>query len=217
MDELTPEILNISYLIKKYEKSFWGFRTRRVPALKIKEFRLLKNKLIETDQEFNEKHQENLNLLKGEELIFNVTGKGRDQFSSHALQLEGRIFPNGFLYVDTGETNTNLGGMSSGVYPEEFEGVIDSLGRIKLQMTKSGFAILGGRVPKKFKATVSESGHVKLIMIDSEFEFTGNYFINNLMCDPFNKDSVKRHKFISNKKKLTQKIRVLRNEILEVK
>ena len=153
-------------------------------------------------------------LLKSENLIFTVSGVNRDNFSSHALQLDGRILTNGVLSVKTTETNTTLSSLDRGIYPVEFEGVMNSLGRLKLQMTQSCCPLFGGRVPSKFQGTISNTGFVRLNVLKSHFEFSGRNFISNLICTPFRKEPGKRDLFITNRRILTSKIKELRNRIL---
>ena len=209
MRKLLKKIESINTEITECKDSFWGYKRRRVIALKVREFQLMKTYLLKTDVDFKQKHFENMRLLMGEDLIFKVVNTGFDQFSSFALQLRGGLLPSGLLLVNTLETNTSIGGFAKGVYPIEFEGIINSLGKINLQMSESKLAIIGGRVPSKYKGTISESGYVKLTMLDSTFEFTGSNYFSQLVCDPFKKDANKRREFFENKKVLSDKMKIL--------
>ena len=165
------------------------------------------------NQEFIDLYNQNFDLLTSDGFQMVVTREEGNPFSSYSKELIGDIYPNGYLYLTTMKTNFLFTSLQSGLYPKQYGGIINGLGKMQARATKLGFILLGGRLPQKYEANIDSDGNMLINTTKTIWESNGNYFVGKIVGDPFNKNEVSRKRFLENRHKLNQIILDFRNNL----
>ncbi len=166
------------------------------------QFQNIDNFLSNEHQKYQELINRNFALLKNQKIQFTVYSTGLALFGSHAKQLKGSIYPNGFSYSYSTKTNISFLPFDSMRYPSKLRGKVDYWGRLELKTVETGYAFLR-RLPKKFIGSVDANGNIEIDNVENEFEwFDGKWTIGKLLAGHFNHDESKNEEFQHNKEQL---------------
>lgn len=149
----------------------------------------------------------NYELFQNSQIQFKVTKSDTTYFSSYTKELKGSIHNNGFIYCKSTKTSWELldkfqhylAYVNFGVYPRQFNGGINYLGEIHLEVTKYGYTYFGSRVPRAFSGEIDKLGNVIISLIENDWEPNGDHYFSRLIADPFKGNETKRQQFIRNK------------------
>lgn len=169
--------------------------------------------LEKDNQEFIDLYNQNFDLLTCSGFQLVVTQEEGNPFSSYSKELMGDIYPNGYLYLSTKKTNFLFSSLQSGLYPKQYAGIINGLGKMQARATKLGFIILGGRLPQKYEGNIDSDGNIHIKTTKTLWESGGNYFVSKIVGDPFNKNEISRKRFLENRQRLNQIILDFRNNL----
>jgi hypothetical protein len=171
--------------------------------------------LEENDKEYQALTNKSFDLMSNNKVEFKVWEEENGIFSSHATKMKGSIHDNGFVYTDTTKTNTVVLGIEKGLYPLEYKGVINYLGEVELNISKTGLELIGGRMPENFKGTIDNDGNITIQTDQSEWQVTGYFYINKMIGDIFLGNHEKRDEFLENVNLIKTKIKEQREKIRE--
>jgi hypothetical protein len=171
---------------------------KKINSLKYEQDLLIKSFLENTNEEYKEKTQLNLNLLANDNILFIVTKESMHPLSNYKTEMLGEIHANGYLYYNAIKT-FSLFNLYPFEYPYHFNGVINYLGETNIKVKKTNFKLNGTRMPQKFRGGIDLNGKIEFKTIESYFDFKANSYVSKIIADPFSGDENKREKFISNR------------------
>lgn len=215
MIDIQPNIKALDDQINTLLSSNSKRKKNKAASLKKKLWKEIRLFLLSSNERFKEVNQKNLDILSSSKIIFKVLDTGRDGWTNHATELDGKMLPNGFLYIDTTDTDFPVFGYQSHLYPKQFTGTMNGLCETSVKVSKRGYRFFGSRVPLEFEGTCDKNGNLILNITKWEWEFTGNNYMSKLMCDPFNKDNDKRRDFLDNKMILISMMKEFKAEALK--
>lgn len=150
------------------------------------------------EPELDERKRENKRLLVNKNILFKVYQEGGSFFGTHATKLSGRIHNNGYVYLETAKIMSPFNRFASSTYPLEFIGRISWDGQMHLDASKTKYQLFGSRIPEEFTGTIDGDGKVEIQLTKSVFEWSGEYYLHQILFDPFKGDEQKRSTFIAN-------------------
>jgi hypothetical protein len=171
--------------------------------------------LEENDKEYQALTNKSFDLMSNNKVEFKVWEEDGGMFTSHATKMSGSIHDNGFVYTDTTKTNFDPTSFENGMFPLEYRGVINYLGETELNISKTGYELIGGRMPQNFKGTIDENGNLRIITDQIEWQITGHFYIAKMIGDIFIGEHEKRDEFLENVNLIKTKIKEQREKILE--
>ena len=176
--------------------------------------RLIVGILDDSNENFRRVADKNYKLLYNNNFKFKTTQKGMSLFGTHASLLDGYIHDNGFAYCQTKKTNFPLFSLFADFeYPSRFEGFIDCLGNILLEVKQTKYGC-EKRVPMAFDSRIFNNGKIILDTtdLDPDFFSEGKHIISNIIGSPFAHKEDELLLFLENKRILINMINDFRNE-----
>jgi hypothetical protein len=200
--EIKGGIAQLNKLGKKKNGLFIN-RTRRRSKLRKDQLNLLLDLLEMEDVEFNELWNKNMDLLKGEDLIFSSITTNRNVLHGHPSLLVGKMDKNGKLVADG--RGRKIPKMTKYTHAKIYSGKIDALGRMNLRATSTKTTIMGYVLPRIYVAYIEADGEIVLKIWKKDDKIFRSTSVGRLVCNPFGKDKARRDKFLSNKDKIMRK------------
>ena len=185
---------------------------KKINLLKSEQDLLIKSFLENTNEEYKEKTQLNLNLLANDNILFIVTKESMHPLSNYKTELIGEIHANGYLYYNVIKTFSLLN-LYPFEYPSHYKGVINNLGESNIKIHKTNFKLNGTRMPQKFKGGIDLNGKIEFNTIESYFDFQAKSYVSKIIADPFSGDEIKREKFISNRADLIKMTNEIKSKL----
>ena len=214
---MNDTILKIKQLNEKTEALLTrgGKKDSQKSALIKKEiWAIIYNHLLNTQEEFKSLHIQNLKLLSATEIVIKTIETNSNGMTSHATQLEGKMLPNGYLYLDTTNSNFLFSDIQRGCYPKEYVGTINGLCETKIQINETGYRFIGSRIPLEFVGNLDLNGKIIFKITKWDYELSGYNYVTKMMSDPFNKDIDKKRDFLDNKSKMILLMKDFKSKLL---
>ncbi|MEI6349235.1 MAG: hypothetical protein WCP69_14905 [Bacteroidota bacterium] len=150
--------------------------------------------------------QENFDLLINDKIEFVVMSEQSGFFSSHAVEMKGKVHDNGYFYGNTSQTDATIFRITNNFYPLCYKGVINYLGESELHVVKKKFKLFGSRVPQKYIGSIDYNGNVTMETVESFWEVDGCIYVTSIIADLFSGNLEKRGKFLTNKEQINEMI-----------
>lgn len=148
-------------------------------------------------------HEENLKILQPLPLKMKVYDDLEVVFGKSTSRLSGSIHENGYLYLESDETQIEY--LGKGKYAVHLKGKIDEYGRVQLVVVKNKFNIFAGyysKSPVLFEGTLDVEGNIEMRATKFKWYFMYTPRIHKLICDPFENKELSRQKYLDNLKKI---------------
>jgi hypothetical protein len=201
-------LLRISKKLNRYQAigdtryMYLKYKRRQVKV--DNEINMLLLPVLESEnQKFHEISHQNYSILESSDFKFKITENGLSMAGSYTEFMEGSIHSNGYLYCETKEVNFPFP-FSSYFYPAEMKGLIDCLGNVRLETTRTLPALIK-RLPVVFSSKIGPNGNIKLIASEREPDFitSGDMYVSKIIGYPF-KSKEDEEEFLENRLKLLE-------------
>jgi hypothetical protein len=213
-DSFLVRELRILKLKEMADKAFFGFmkkgHLRDAAWLESEQETELMKELPKLDEILGKLIQENSQLISNTQIDFAVAKESMSTHSAYAKHLVGNIHANGYLYLET--ENTNF--FNTTAFPVLYSGLINALGDSTAFAAKTDYRILGSRVPQRFIGDISLEGEMEFKTTDSFWEMDGNIFVSRIIADPFKGDGNKTELFLENREQIKERISEVREDLL---
>jgi hypothetical protein len=150
-------------------------------------------------------------LISNQNINFVVAKESAALHRTYAKQLSGRIHPNGFLYLETDETNL----FSSTALTSLFKGYINTMGESSVYAAETSNKFFGKRIPQKFVGSILEDGELEFKVTESCFDPNGSLYVSRIIADPFNGDGNKTAAYMENIEIIKNRLQEIRTFLLE--
>lgn len=138
--------------------------------------------------------------------------KGPRQSDKFSTRFEGGIFPNGFLYYKSVETNQKYTLLS---YASYLKGKIDEHGAGELKETDREVALIK-TLPALYDAKISLDGSVNLKVTELDPSLEQRLIAYHLAGDPFNRSEKRRKLFLRNRTEMNRLIGLQLDELAKL-
>jgi len=202
IEKIKAGIIQLNKLGNKKNGLFVN-RTKRRAKLRKEQLQLLLDLLEHEDQDFNTLWNRNMDLLKGEDLIFSVSSTGSNLLNGHPSILTGKINKIGTIILKPPRHSSSF--LSKNFFPKAYAGSIDANGQLSLKSVSTGINFFGSSLPKKFASYIESNGEIRIQVWKQENEFFLTGRIAKITCNPFGQDKNHRDEFLSNKDKMMRK------------
>lgn len=196
-----------------FEKCILKRLNRKANELVEKQFRKMDLYLYTTNDNYRNIADENLELLKSDQIDFIVYENSYPFWKGEVKRLEGNIHANGFSYSDSVFYGFSLYYPTGYIF--ELRGKIDYWGNLNLKPTKTKFDFFK-KVPKQFRGEIDSKGIVNIQCIEKELDiFNKTATIGKIISNHFGDNEIKNQRFQTNKQKLKDMIEEFRLTIKE--
>ncbi|NOQ73988.1 MAG: hypothetical protein GQ574_18425 [Crocinitomix sp.] len=205
-NQFIAEIKNTIVFLKKLngKRTLWkARRIRKILKLRKTQLALLLDLLELEDSEFSQLWNRNMDLLKGENLQFNVTRNDSHIVSGHPTKLSGQIDKHG--KINAKPAGGAFPFMGKRTFPKVYAGKIDGIGQFFLRSESNGMSLFGRVLPKNYMGSIQSNGAIEMRISQKKNEMWQFSNIGQLVCNPFGNDTDRRNEFLNNKDLMMRK------------
>lgn len=214
-DGFKEKELRILRLKEMADRAFFGFMRESY----LKDMRWLEQHqetdlldfLFEGSDVISKLIQENHQLIANTQIDFAVAKETAASHNAYAKELSGYIHSNGYLYLETDETNFFV----TNDYPIQYRGHINAIGKSAIKASQMKFKLFTSRISQRFLGSISDSGQIEMNTTETDLDFDGRLYITRIIADPFKGDGNKTEQFMENISSIRSALQELRASLLK--